>query len=199
MDKKELFQSMINVSIESKPVHKFDNGDIILKLMAIHLDDSCDFECAIFHEKKWYKVAVSDIKKAKISLIEQNDDTPKAILSALEKDVVKHGNEPIELIDLARNFVVETNKIELRGKLKGKSIFVEDTDFGKLIGIIEKEDKVVSVAIEIDAEIYFCPFYNIYENSNLFLSIIQRYYDAFVRKEKNKYQGITSKGQKIIF
>ncbi|RXM42662.1 hypothetical protein [Flavobacterium sp. YO64] len=198
MDKKELFQSMIKISLESEPVYKFDNGDIILKLMAIQSND-CDFEFAIFHEKEWYKVTVSDMEKTKISLYEKNDNTPKAILSAFEEDVVLHRNEPIELIDLARNFVNKTVNISLKGKLKGKSIFVENTDFGKLIGIIEKENKVVSVAIEIDTEIFFCPSYNRYENSDLFLSAIQRYYDAFIRKDKNKYEGMTLKGEKIKF
>lgn len=96
----------------------------------------------------------------------------KVILFVLEEDVVKYGNEFIELIDFVRNFVVEIDKIELIGKLKGKFIFVEDMDFGWLIGIIEKENKVVFVVIEIDVEIYFCFFYNRYENLNLFFSII---------------------------
>lgn len=61
---------MINVFIEFEFVYKFDNGDIILKLMVIYLDDFCDFECVIFYEKKWYKVVILDIKKVKISFIE---------------------------------------------------------------------------------------------------------------------------------
>lgn len=197
MDKKELFESMIKISLESEPVYRFDNGDVILKLTAIH--SNCDFEFAIFHENEWYKVAVSDIKKAKISLYEKNDNTPKVILSAFKEDVVVHRNEPIELIDLARNFIRKTEHISLKGKLKGKSIFAQNTDFGKIIGIVEKENEVVSVAVEIGTEIFFCPFYNRYDNSKLFFSAIQRYYDAFIRKERNKYEGITSKGEIIKF
>lgn len=83
MDKKELFESMIKISLESEPVYRFDNGDVILKLTAIH--SNCDFEFAIFHENEWYKVAVSDIKNAKISLYEKTIILQKRFYPHLKK------------------------------------------------------------------------------------------------------------------
>lgn len=196
MDKKELFQSMINALTKFQIIGEFENGDIVLNFLPIVSAKLCDFEYAIFHEKKWYKIVVSK-KDSRIKLFEQNDDVQEAVLSILKVDSVE--NEPVELINLAKHFVTEANEISLEGELRGKTIWIAETIFGKLLGFIDNDDEFISMAIEIDSELYFNPNETQHSDFVFFRKITRRYYDAFVRDESRKYEGLTSNGQKIKF
>ncbi|TPG44549.1 hypothetical protein [Flavobacterium pectinovorum] len=196
MDKKELFQSMINILTEFQIICEFDNGDIVINFLPIASAELCDFEYAIFHEKKWYKVVVSE-KDSKIKIFEQNDNVQETVLSILKDDSIE--NEPVELIDLAKHFVTKTKEINLEGELKGKTIWVEETMFGKLLGFTNNDDEFISMGIEIDSELYFSPNFTEHNDFAFFCKITKRYYDAFVRDESGKYEGLTSNGQKIKF
>ncbi|SHL66740.1 hypothetical protein [Flavobacterium chilense] len=196
MDKKELFQSMINSLTEFQIIGKFDSGDIIINFLPIASAKLCDFEYAIFHDKKWYKVVASK-KDSKIKIFEQNDNVWETVLSVLKDDSVE--NEPVDLIDLAKHFVTEANELNLEGELIGKTLWIAETLFGKLLGFIDNNEEFISMAIEIDSELYFNPNETQHSDFAFFCKITKRYYDAFVRVEKSKYLGLTSNGQKIKF
>lgn len=196
MDKRELFQSMINALSKFQIIGEFENGDIVLNFLPIASAKLCNFEYAIFHEKKWYKIVVSK-KDSRIKLFEQNDDVQKTVLSILKVDSVE--NEPVELINLAKHFVTEANEINLEGELIGKTLWIAETLFGKLLGFIDNDEEFISMAIEIDSELYFNPNETQHLDFAFFCKITKRYYDAFVRDEDSKFEGLTSNGQKIKF
>lgn len=197
MDKKELFQLMINALTEFQIIGEFDNGDVVVNFLPVGSAKSCDFEYVIFHEKKWYKVVVSE-KNSKIKLFEQDDDVWQTVLSILKEDSLENG--AMDLIDLARHFVIKTDKIDLVEELKGNSLWIAETTFGKLLGFINKDAEFASFAVEIDSELHFHDNYRGDNNDyGHFCNIMRRYYDAFIRDENSKYKGLTSKGKKLKF
>lgn len=198
ISKNELFQSLIDALTEFQIICVFDNNDIIVNIKPISLTDLHGFEYAIFHQKKWYKVVTSE-KDTKIKLFEQNDSVEGIILSVLVKDSEAHG--PGDLITLAGNFITETEKIKLNDKFKDKSIWVAETPFGKLLGIISSDEKFHLTAIQLDSELHFNE--NYYDTEDVefksLRKITKRYFDAFVRDENSKYEGLKANGDLIKF